>query len=196
MTAELDKRSVLCRARFTDIAANGCFIGPCHLQDVVIENLKTNDLLIVWGATFDRVTLRGEIGKLKFNTVIGVSEDAKLNQAVFDAVRHELYGKIDWALDISEARFKEFEFTGIPARLIKRDPESQMVVTRERALATGWRDKVSPANKLWPFMVRMFLADGADDAVFVAPMGAPKRKRDALLGELRELRDLGVLEPG
>lgn len=195
MTTELASRSTVRDAFLKDCIAHNCTVGPAHLQNVLIENLRTDDLLIVWGATFDRVTFQGDIGKLKLNTMISITDRSPEAQAIFDAERSRIYNSIEWAIDISNARFKEFDFRGIPARLVRRDPATQMVVTRERALASGWQEKLNPSNKLWPFMIRLFLSDGVDDAVFVAPMGAPKRKRDMLLGELHELQDLGVLEP-
>ena len=39
------------------------------------------------------------------------------------------YQKIDWALDISRGEFRDLELKGIPARLVRRDPETQLIVT-------------------------------------------------------------------
>ncbi len=161
----------------------------------MIDGLLTNDLLIIWGATFKHVTLRGNIGKLKINRWVHHSDRTEATQGPFDADRQELYRQIDWALDISQARFKEFDVAGIPARLFRRDPESQVVVTRQRALQEGWREQLSSSNTLWPFVIDLFLSDGVDDVVLVAPLGAPKPKRDRLLQGLKELRDLGVANP-
>ena len=44
-------------------------------------------------------------------------------------------------------------------------------------------------------MIDLFLSDGDEDMVLVAPLGAPKKKRDTLLGQLHELRDVGVALP-
>lgn len=87
---------------------------------------------------------------------------------------------------------------GVPGRLIRRDPESQVLITRERALQVatpGWEKQLDPSNKLWPFMVNLFLGDGDPDTVFVAPLGAAKAKRDPLLKGLQELRRIGLAEP-
>jgi hypothetical protein len=86
------------------------------------------------------------------------------------------------------------EINGIPAKLIRRDPNTQMVVTRERALNQEWRSRVGTENKHWPFAIDMFLATGEADRVLVAPLAGPKKQADKLLSELNELRDLGVVE--
>jgi len=195
LTEKIDRRSTVRNAKIIRCKSNGCHVGPVVLEDVTIDGLLTNDLLIIWGATFHHVTLKGDIGKLKINRWVDGVDRTEATQGPFDADRQALYQRIDWALDISQARFKEFDVEGIPAKLIRRDPESQVVVTRERALQEGWREQLSPSNTLWPFVIDLFLSDGVDDVVLVAPLGAPKPKRDRLLQGLKELRDLGVANP-
>jgi hypothetical protein len=175
--------------------ANGCDIGPAVFRNVSVDSLATNDLLIVWGALFERVTLSGELGKLKINTFVHHVDRSEATQLPFDRFRKEFYASVDWALDISRARFKEFDLRGIPAHLIRRDPESQVVVRRERALDLEWHERVSKWNTLWPFMIKLFLRDGDADTVLVAPLAAEKKKRDALLAGLKELRAIGVADP-
>lgn len=142
--------------------------------------------------------MAGEIGPLKINALADPLFLDTPKQKPFDDFRKSFYSSVDWALDISNARFKEFDMLGVPAGLVKRDPESQIVITRERALEVavpGWESRLHPSNKLWPFMVRLFLRDGDADTVFVAPLGAHKAKRDQLLKGLKELRDIGLAEP-
>jgi len=171
------------------------------LSNVTISNLKTNDLFIVWCPYLNQVKLSGEIGKMKVNAAADTSTVGPMNkdkQRPFDDYRKQFYANVEWALDISEARFKEFGIRGVPARLIRRDPESQVLITRERALRVatpGWEEQLDPANKLWPFMISLFLGDGDEDMVLVAPLGAAKAKRDLLLKGLQELRRIGLAEP-
>jgi hypothetical protein len=195
LTKQFELRSTVTDMEFVNCSAVDCDIGPALFRDVRVDGLLTNSLLIVWGAVFSHVTLRGEIGKLKINHWVHHVDRSPEIQGPFDAYREDFYRGIDWALDISEARFKEFEIRGVPASVIRRDPETQAVVTRERALRTGWRERLSPSNTLWPFMIKLFLSDGDPDTVLVVPLGAPKSKRDGLLRDLRELRELGVAEP-
>lgn len=195
LTKDIKRRSLVKNVSLKNCASNGCGIGPAIFEDVDIDGLATNDLLIIWAATFQHVKLSGEIGKIKINPWAHFVDRTEATQKPFTEQREILYRSIDWALDISEARFREFDFAGIPARLIRRDPETQVVVTRKRALSDGWREKISPSNKEWLFVIKLFLSDGVDDTVLVAPLGAQKKRRDELIKGLRELRDLGVAEP-
>lgn len=195
LTTILDRRSSASNLDIVKCSANGCDVGPAVFRNIRIDSLSTNDLLIVWGALFDRVKLSGSIGKIKINPFVHHSDRSESTQGPFDRAREEFYRTVEWALDISEAKFKEFDVRGIPAKLIRRDPETQVVVTRERAMRPGWREQISAANTLWPFMINLFLSDGDQDIVLAAPLGAPKAKRDSLINGLNELRRLGVAEP-
>jgi hypothetical protein len=170
-------------------------IGPAVFEGVTVDGLDTNALLILWSPLFKHVTLRGKVGQIKVNSAAHFSDKSVETQQPFDLARAKFYKGVDWALDISGAEFKEFDMHGVPARLVRRDPATQVVVTRERALQPGWRDRLSADNTHWPFVIDMFLADGEPDIVLVAPKG--KRKRDfiRLLDGLNELRQMGVAEP-
>lgn len=186
------------RVELTDCVENRCQTGPMILSEVSISRLKITDLLIFWSPYLDRVVLSGEIGKMKINVTADPSTYGNAKQKSFDDYRAKFYEGVEWALDISEARFKEFDIRGVPGRLIRHDPESQILITRERALQVatpGWERQLDPSNKLWPFMVKLFLSDGDADTVFAAPLGAAKAKRDPLLKGLRELRRIGLAEP-
>lgn len=201
LTTDVARMTTVRNVDLTNCTIDGVSVGPTVLRNVSITNLRTSDLFIVWCPYLDRVTLSGEIGKMKVNatashTTYGPANYAK--QKPFDDYRDQFYAEVEWALDISAARFKEFDIRGVPARLIKRDPESQIVVTRKKALQVatpGWEKRLDPSNKLWPFMINLFLGDGDEDTVLVAPLGAAKAKRDPLLKGLAELRAIGLAEP-
>ena len=198
LTADVDRMSTVRNVTLDDCYANGCLTGPMILSNVTINNLKTNDLLLVWSPYFDRVTLSGEIGKMKINRTAAPSTHNKPTQKPFEDFRNQFYANVEWALDISKARFKEFDLESVPAHLVRRDPESQIVVKRERALeiaTPGWEARLDPSNKLWPFIINLFLGDGDPDIVLIAPLGAAKAKRDPLLKGLQELRRIGLAEP-
>lgn len=195
LTTDVARASVVRRVELIRCRANFCSLGPGLLEDVTVEQLGTSDLLLVWGALFSRVKLSGRMGRIKLNPFVDPVDRTPRIQGPLDELRERHYRSVEWALDIREARFVHFEFRGIPARLVLRDPASQVVVRREKALRPGWQEKLSPSNKLWPFMIRLFLQDGDPDTVLVAPLGAPKKKRDELLRQLDELRDAGVADP-
>ncbi len=194
LTTAIQKRSVISNARFQNCQISASCIGPAILKNVEIDGLITDSLLILWGTVFDQVTFSGRIGKIKINCHVHHVDISERTQRPFDEFRDKFYQNVEWALDISRAKFRLLEITGIPAHLIRRDPATQMVVTRERALAPAWRSRLRPANRLWPFAIDSFLATGEPDRVLVAPRTGPKHQVDKLLGELQELRDLGVIE--
>jgi len=194
LTKEISKRSVVSDVRLKNCTVGASDIGPAVLRRVHIDGLITDSLFIIWGAVFDQVVFSGKVGKIKINSHVHHVDQSEALQRPFDEFRQSFYEKADWAIDISKAKFRLLEIRGIPARLIRRDPSSQMVVTRERALNPDWRSRISPGNTHWPFSIDMFLATGENDRVLVAPLTGPKKQTEKLLRELYELRDLGVVE--
>ena len=195
LTKDVDRRSTVRKVSLKNCASNGCGIGPAIFEDVEVDGLATNDLLIVWAATFHHVKLSGDIGKIKINPWAHFVDRTDSTQEPFTRQREAFYRSIDWALDISEARFKGFDATGIPARLFRRDPESQAVVTRERVTGENGQRIAKADGNPWLPWIRGALSDGSSDGVLVTPLGVPKKKRDEFLHGLRQLRDLGIAEP-
>jgi hypothetical protein len=189
-------RSLVRNVQFKDcVAINHCDIGPAILEEVIVDGLKTDDLLICWGPFFKHVTLRGKIAKVMINLEAFAGMDRSHKE--FGEARRAFYERVDWALDISEAEFVEFEMDGIPARLVRRDPATQVVVTRAKAMQSGWRSKVAPWNNFWPFVINdifLELHPDSDDIILVAPKGAKKKEFRKLLDGLDDLRQLGVAE--
>lgn len=197
MTKDVKKISTVQNVDMLDCVENGCDVGPAILRDVSIHNLETRDLFILWSPFFDRVTLSGVIGKTKINASAHFSIDGK-EQQPFNKFRDKFYRKVDWALDIRKAKFKQFEVYGVPGHLIKRDPETQILITRERALEIvkpGWADKLECTVKWLPSSIEWFLSSGEKDEIWVAPMAAPKATRDPILKGLQEFRKIGLAEP-
>lgn len=195
LTKDVHLRSTVKNVSVKNCAANGCGIGPAIFEEVEVDGLATNDLLIVWAATFHHVKLAGEIGKIKINPWAHFVDRTEAIQGPFTQSREAFYRSIDWALDIREARFKEFDSAGIPARLFRRDPESQAVVTRELVSAEDGRRIARAVGNPWLPWIRGALSDGSNDGVLVTPLGAPKKKRDEFLHGLRQLRNLDIAEP-
>ena len=195
LTKDVAQRAVVRNVLLKQCTSINCGIGPAIFDDVTVDGLATNDLLILWGPLFKHVTLKGKIGKLKINSAVHHVDRSPEVQSPFDSARAEFYANVDWALDIREASFQEFEVQGVPARLVLRDPATQVVVTRQRALQKGWREKISSNNTFWPYVIDMFLEDDEPDIVLVAPKGKSKKKYSELLDGLDDLRQAGVAEP-
>lgn len=195
MTEDPRLRSVVRNVKIVNCFQRGCAIDAAVLEDIVIDGLATHgQLLQVWGAVFKHVVLKGSIDRMMISWSLGTIEvDKPEVQSAFLASNQAFYQGVDWALDISEAKFREVDIRGIPARLIRRDPETQVVVTRERALGNSWQ-KVKLNETLWKTWIAEFLDSGIeDDVVLVAPKRHRKYRR--LLEDLHRLRDSGVTQP-
>jgi len=164
------------------------------IEDSFIENLRIEELLQTWGAVFKHVTLKGRIGPLMLSNCLGpTSTTTDAMQQAFKEANAAYYSTVDWALDISRAEFtQDCDIRGIPAKLIRRDAETQIVVTRERAIQGEWR-KLDLDKTYWQVAIELMLERGDEDVVLVAPKRAKDFKH--LLRGLQLLRDAGVAEP-
>lgn len=192
ITRDPKLRSIVRHVRLIDCEQRGCALSAALIEDVLVDGLRTNGLLQTWGAAFKHVTLRGRIGRVMMSPAVATGTATQSQQRAFDEANAAYYATVDWALDISEAEFEEVDIRRVPARLIRRDPETQVVVTRARAMEGRWRD-LDLSRTDWAGWIDLFLKDGDPDLVLVAP----KQHRDCrhLLDGLKMLRDVGVAEP-
>jgi len=185
------------RARIVAVQLIGCSetgvaLETAILDDVVVDGLKTSDLLQLWSCALRHVVLRGRIGRIMFSPLVDLLDRKPELNALWRRANDEFYSSVDWALDISAGEFQECEIRGIPGRLIRRDPETQVVVTREKVLSGKWRD-VDLEGTHWGLSIEFMLRRGDADVVLVAPKRDRKYKK--LLEGLRRLRDAGIAEP-
>jgi hypothetical protein len=198
LTDQLDQISTVRNVEMKYCSVMDCHVGPVVISQATISDLITNNLLILWCPYLDHVRISGSVGRMKINAAARPATLGNDKQRPFDEFRKKFYDDVEWALDIRDARFKEFDLEGIPAHLVLRDPESQIVITRERALqiaTPGWETKLSASDTHWPFAVNLFLSDGDPEMILVAPLGAAKAERDSLLRTLREFRSIGLADP-
>jgi hypothetical protein len=113
-------------------------------------------------------------------------------QRAFDKANQKYYSKVDWALDISEALFLDCSLRTVPARLVRRDPETQVVVKREKVLTGSWRELRYVKDTRWEAELDGFLEQGLPDRVLVAPKR--DRRFQQHLDGLKALRDAGIAE--
>src|SRR5262249_52776668 len=118
-------------------------------------------------------------------------EAAKLPMRAANAAYYE---NVEWALDISGAEFGEMEIRGIPAALIRRDPETQVVITRQNALNCAWRD-LPFEETLMSTSIKLFLEfpEWGPSKCLVAPKRHPKFRQ--YLHDIQLLRKAGIAEP-
>lgn len=182
-------RSTIRNIRLIDCEQHGCALYSAIVEDVLVDGFKTNGLFQAWGAVYKHVIIRGKIGRVMATQYIISLRNKPKEQKEFDEANDHFYSNVDWALDIREAQFEEAEFKGIPARLILRDPDTQFVLTREKALQGKWRE-VDLSGTHWSTSIEMFLKRGDEDEVFVAPKRHPRYR--SLLAGLWALRDAGI----
>lgn len=192
-TQDVQSRSTARNMEIIDCAVSGSDVGPAILEDIHVDGLQIHEIFILWDPLFKHVTLEGKIGSVKINNVITSIDWDPQVQREFDLAREAYYQNLDWALDISRARFSDFSMRGVPARLVRIDPATQGIVTRKSALQDGWREQVRPADDLWIFMIDLFIEDGDADLVLAVPRNTQGRRYRELLDSLNELKDLGVV---
>lgn len=136
----IQNTSVRNRVIIEDIILKNCELkgfdveGPI-IKNVVVDGLKTNRLHHLSGAAFQHVVLRGKIGRIIISPFRKSNKSLKKWNKILGEANNNFYKKIDWALDISEADFEDCDIRGIPSRLIRMNPKTQIAITREKAIA-------------------------------------------------------------
>jgi len=183
------------RATIRNVKLVKCEARACSLsaivEDVLVDGLNSNHSNVSYASVFKHVTLRGPLGTLRVLALMDYNPEPAVQQE-FDQANAAYYATVDWALDISEAEFTELNLRGVPARLVRRDPATQVVVTREKALAGKWRT-LDLSGTYWPRSLEDMLERNAADVVLAAPKRG--RRYGQFLKGLRILRDAGVAEP-
>jgi hypothetical protein len=173
-------------------------IQPCLFEDVLIEDLSTNPILLVWASLFRRVKFAGKIGKLNLNlTPTAFCTDARILEA-FAAARAAFYAETDWALDISEAKLLGLRCEGVPLHLIRRDPHTQVIVDKQGRYP-GYQALGADFVQAFPGAASVLHGfDKSPDRsmLLTASLAAPKARRDEEKGAIAELRTLGFVEEG
>ncbi|HVT02309.1 MAG TPA: hypothetical protein VHL58_02915 [Thermoanaerobaculia bacterium] len=195
---DLHSRSTASHLKFIDCVAASSSVGPGLIDEVIIDGLEVRPILLLWSPFLRHVTLRGRIGPLNINSIPTFVNLTAALTASFAEARAAHYQTVDWALDIREGRFEGFSLSGVPASLVRRDPVTQVVVTRMKASSDGWKTVVPSWNSHWASVIDSFLNDKylADDAelILVAYWDASKKRFQRVVDGLRNLQDIGVAE--
>jgi len=184
-------RSVARNLSFTNCDVRGCYVKPGIVEDVLIDGLKLKNHVQTAGTVFKHVTIKGMIDLLMLTPYVDFSGRFPNVQGSFDEANREYYKNVDWALDISEAQFKDCDIRAIPSRLIRRDPKTQAILTREKALEGKWKD-VDLSGTHWSLSIEWLIEHGYEDKILVAPKKG--RNFKVLLEGLYRLRDAGVVD--
>ena len=185
-------RPLIQGVRLVNCEARSCSLYKACIEDCLVSDLRTRGNVHTWAVAFKRVTLRGRIGALMISSAVRGGEVDNDVQRAFDEANAIYYRDVDWALDISEAEMMEVDIRNVPAKLVRRDPKTQVVIKKQKALEGVWRG-LDLSSTYWPLAIQFFLDRGDDDVVLAAPKRHPNYER--LLDGLRMLRDAGVAEP-
>lgn len=169
-----------------------CSLRTTALEDIVVDGLAQSGgtPLFFWGCVFKRVVMQGLLSAPKVNAEVRPVSTPR-QRALWEQANATYYQTVDWALDLREARFKTiFDLPGVPASLVRRDPETQFVLRRETVSSSDWKGRCA---SLASGIVDEFMTSGAPDVVVV--VGRASRKFREHLVVLQELRRLGVAEP-
>jgi hypothetical protein len=169
-------------------------IGPALLEDIYVENFR-GDLVTIWGALFRHVTIKGRCDKLMIHGITGQGDiDAGgVGVLPYRVLCDEFYASVDWALDIRDAEFDDFSIRtrGVPAHLIRRDPETQAILRREALIEGKWRELgLSAFSQL---TIKEMIAGGQATDVLVAPK-RDKKLCAHMLEDIRKLRESGMAD--
>jgi hypothetical protein len=193
ITTEVGLRSTYRELKLKKCEIVGCSVGAALLDEIYVEGLKTNQLFQTWGSVFRHVTLKGKIGRIMISQAVAPGRATPAQQRAFDDANQQHYTVIDWALDISDAECQELEIQGVPSKLVRRDSETQIIVTRESAMRGDLRS-LDLSGIWWPVSLKLFLDRGDKDVVLVAGKRHKNFKR--LIQGLKLLREEGIAQPG
>jgi hypothetical protein len=188
------------RSVFSDLYLQRCKQRACSLSGTIIDNVLVDGLgregrnpLFLSGVALRHVTLKVRVGLFKLHpTPYTFPTTAQLKLWMRANLAH--YDTVDWALDISEAQFTfapDLHF--IPGSLVRIDPSTQALVTREKAISVDLHSL--PWGRSSPgIALKWFIEDSPyADVVLV---GATKSAGfDADLAALTMLRERGIAEP-
>jgi hypothetical protein len=136
--------------------------------------------------------VKGQLGSFLINRNIDILQQDADRNAAFVKANDEFYESVDRALDISEAKAACIEIRGsVPARLIRRNPDEQFVLTREMAASGDWRGVEGCDGTTFRIGVQVFLDSGTSDTVVVANKRSKSYKAE--LEFFQRLKDAGLL---
>jgi hypothetical protein len=198
------QRTLADRPIVRNLSITRCHFAASELGAVIAEDCTIDTIWFhrgIWGpqriegCALKHVIVRGNVtGSVAFSPSYAWWTATHRPRAIDDQIVQanlRYYETVDWALDISKAAFTGIDMarSGIPARLIRRDTATQVVVTRESVSNGDWASACADSGG-WQIAIEDFLASGLPDTVLVAC----KRGRyfKGQLAAIERLRDIGV----
>lgn len=182
-TQDVRHRTRVERVKLSQVKALNCSVGCPEVIACEITDLATNRPLMLRGAVFRRVTLRGRIGAFFAGSTVDPGNPTSPLQRLVDQHNAAFYKSVEWALDIREADFDQCDLRGVPGDLILRDPAKHFLLRRSTLLSGAWQQHV---GKGVAAVIRMFLDSGSLAEVIV-----PDRR---MMPDMLRLRGAGIAE--
>lgn len=185
----------LSEIRLTDVSHMNCALSGCVFEDVSLHNLKKTGSapLFIWASVFKHTRLTGRISGLKINrSDLSLLDEATRDKRELATKKH--YESVDWALDISDAKFPNgVTFEAIPGDKIVRDPSTQILVKRASLVGRDWRSLDFDRSAI--DIAISWFEDGSmfDSVVIVSRSDSKYRAMDQKILEM--LRREGIAEP-
>lgn len=141
------KRTIVRRIRLSNcrIPLRFGLIGAPILDEVTVEDFRSGQILILWGAAFRRVVLKGRMPSMNFNEKTAIGCITAEHAQRFVEANRKFYQDVDWAIDIAAAEFSSVRLSSIPGQLIRRDPATQILLRRSRLMGREWATLALPA---------------------------------------------------
>jgi len=172
-----------------------CSISSAALERATLHNLQKVGPapLFFWGACSRNVKLSGRIAGIKINRDLHIPRKPT-EQHNWDQRVLAYYDSVDWAIDISEAKFPGgTSFEAIPGNLVIRDPTTQALIKRQSLAGRDWRALNYDGTAI-NVAISWFESGSLFDSVVVVARSDPKyAARD--LRVIDTLRTEGIAEP-
>ncbi|WP_410595428.1 hypothetical protein [Amycolatopsis sp. lyj-23] len=165
---------------------NSAAIGV-RFEDVTVTDCPTPaDPVYLDGCLFRHVILRGRLGSWIFDEMPKTLPDYR--RKAFAEAEKRFYADGEYALDITEAVFESASMFSLPGDLVRRDPETQLLVRKER-LAGADLSMLPRSTQRW---LKRVARSPFDSTVLVVGRDEPEFKES--LAAHRQLIDLGIAE--
>ncbi|MDQ0610654.1 hypothetical protein QFZ83_004825 [Variovorax sp. W1I1] len=160
-----------------DVSHINCDVLTSRLERISVSGLKRlgSNPLFLWGCVFNQVELAGHMGGLKINRRVAAGTIATpAQQEAWDLAVKTYYEGVDWALDISKAKFPGgITFEALPGHKVKRNMETQVLVRRDKLSAFDWQ-KLDFGASGFGIALSWFLDGSQFDSVVLAARTASK----------------------
>jgi len=136
-----NRRICVSQVRIKKAKQRACFLRGIDFQDVSIDGLGQVGRipLFVKGCLFEHTVLAGRMTMIKFNWYPDPAAAASAVNSDFNRRALEFYNNIDWAIDISQAKFTaSMSLEIIPGHLVRRDEATQALIRRTKITSVDW----------------------------------------------------------